>query len=520
MKSVSVDYNPYSDVRWIDFRIVFSLLDTQAAQLAIPSVSDQAFISQLMQLTDNNEKMHGLFATLEPNFWALDGSMSILKDDYTDVQTGWYTSAISDSDGTFMVPPTLTFSFSSDISSIGFTLIFDSISEQWSTHFDVATYDALNNLITQKTVFNYDSLCAIDLPSTDYRKVVFTFYKTSKPQRRVRVCECLFGIVQKFDKSSIKEATLSYGVNARAESLPSSELVFSFDNSDHKYNMINPKGIYNYLQQGQAIDTYIKIGNNKESGQWIYMGRFYFNTSSSKDEALTAEIKASDKILWLNDSICRIGCSGSWRLAEAVGSILFDAGSDIQVSMPNELESRIVGKAIPNNTSHREALRLVSQAACCTCWVDRSGILVFASLSIRAICDSLTLDNLISMSGISISKRINTIELSVRDSFDNNAQEIVYIETNKNENESIHSVAVSNPCAIMGQEVANWLLLEYQKRINYSLESRGNPALEISDTIEVYSAYGNKGDCIITGIEFEYDGGLSCTVSGQGSNLT
>lgn len=520
MKSLSMDYNPYSDVRWIDFRVVFSLLDTQAAQLAAPSVSDQAFISQLMQLTDNNDKMHGLFATLEPNFWALDGSMRILQDDYTNVQTGWYSSVISDNDGTFSIPPTLTFSFSNDISSIGFTLMFDSTAQQWATHFNVATYDVLNNLITQKTVFNSDSQCAIDLPSTAYRKVVFTFYKTSEPQRRIRVCECLFGIVQKFDKTSIKEATLVYGVNPRAESLPSRELVFSFDNSDHKYNMINPEGIYSYLQQGQAIDTYIKIGTNKESGQWIDMGRFYFYTSSSKDEALTAEIKASDKILWLNDSICRIGCSGSWTLAEAVGAILFDAGSDITVSMPSELAERIVGKAIPNNTSYREALRLVSQAACCTCWIDRTGVLTFAILSVGTICDSLTSDNLISMSGISVSKRINTIELSVRDSYETNAQEIVYLATNKSENESIHSVAVSNPCAIMGQEVANCLLLEYQKRLNYSLESRGNPALEISDTIEVYSAYGNKGECIVTGIELSYDGGLSCTITGQGCDLT
>jgi len=505
--------NPYADIRRVNMRVTFELIDQHSAEEAVPSTNGQAFVSNLPQLVDRNEVIYGQFATLEQNFWRLDGSLGILPSNYSGRQFGWFSSGISRDDKTFSVNPTLTFSFSEDISSIGFTLVFDSTHNQWPTRYHVATYDANDAVITEADITNDSVQSIVYLLSPNYRKVVFTFSKTSEPHRRVRVCEVLFGIIQHFDKSNISNASLTYGADVKSASLPSRVLSFTFDNSDQKYNLINPQGIYAYLQEGQPIDAEVSINGSA----WVNMGRYYFASSEAVDEALTATITASDKLLWLDSSTCRIGMSGTWTMSSAVAAVLADAqADDIEVSIPSSLSSVTVGKQIPSDASHREALRLLAQAACCACWIDRDGVLVFKKLELGTACDSMTKDNMKSMNGISVSERINTVELTVQDPYVQGSTATVYTATDCAQDESVHSVSITNPCAYSGQTVVDWLLACYQRRLKYKLQSRGNPLLEISDTVSVQSAYGDIGQCAITGIDLIYDGGLSATISGQG----
>jgi len=505
--------NPYADIRRVNMRVTFELLDQHSADVAMPSSNGQAFVSNLSQLVDRNEKIYGRFATLEQNFWKLDGSLGILPSSFTGKQFGWFSSGISRDDRTFSVKPTLTFSFPEDISSIGFTLTFDGTHNQWPTNYHVATYDTNNVLITEADITNDSVQSVVYLLSPNYRKVIFTFNKTSEPHRRVRVCEVLFGIIQHFDKNNITDASLTYGADVKSESIPSRVLSFTFDNSDQKYNLINPQGIYAYLQEGQPIDVEISINGS----DWVGMGRYYFASSKAVDEALTATITASDKLLWLESSNCRVGASGTWTLSSAVAAVLADAqATDIPVSIPASLASVIVGKQIPAEASHREALRLLAQAACCSCYIDRHGTLVFKKLELGTPCDSMTRDNMKSMNGISVSERINTVELTVQDPYVEGSEAMVYTATNCADDESVHSVSITNPCAYDGQAVVNWLLSCYQRRLSYKLQSRGNPLLEIGDTVSVESAFDDIGSCTITGIELIYDGGLSAVIEGQG----
>ena len=243
--------NPYEDIRRVNMRVTFELIDQHSAEEAVPSTNGMAFISNLPQLVDREETIYGHFVTLEQNFWKLDGSLGILPSSYSGRQFGWFSSGISRDDCKFSINPTLTFTFSEDISSIGFTLVFDETHNQWPTKYHVATYDANNALITEANITNDSVRSIVYLLSPNYRKVVFTFSQTSEPHRRVRVCEVLFGIIQHFDKNNISSASLTYGADVKSASLPSRMLSFTFDNSDQKYNLINPQGIYAYLQEGQ-----------------------------------------------------------------------------------------------------------------------------------------------------------------------------------------------------------------------------------------------------------------------------
>ena len=210
MQPTPAGMNPYTDIRKVNMRVTFRLVDLHAAQVCSPSTNGQAFVTNLSQLVDEDEVIYGKFAVLEKNFWKLDGSLSILPQSYAGREFGWFSSYISGDNKKFSTNPTLTFNFSEDISSIGFSLTFDSTHGQWPSKFHVATYTAGGSLISECDVVNDSPQCIVNLLSPEYRKVVFTFTETSEPHRRIRVCEVLFGIIQHFDRNSLLSASMTY----------------------------------------------------------------------------------------------------------------------------------------------------------------------------------------------------------------------------------------------------------------------------------------------------------------------
>lgn len=511
MQPVNSSYNPYPPARRVDFKVVFALVDLDAADTAAPRVSGADPVSQIPQLTDGEDRMSGKFATVEPDLWALDESFDLMPDDTATGQVGWWSDVWSDEKGRFTVPPTLEFSFPEDVQSIGFTLHFDEPAEQWATRIHATTYKADGSVLTESTVDNQEAVAVIDLMSYGYRRVKFEFLGTNYPRRRVRLSQVVFGIIQRFDRKRLTQAELEYALSPTAEALPATELTITIDNLAKRYNMVNPSGVYKYLQEGQGLTATLEI-----EGEAVDMGTLYFTAAQADDDGITATITAHDKLYWLDTSIYRGGESGTWPLSMAVAAVLADAGVDLPTDIPEAVGSRIVGKCVPKEVSHREALRLLAQAARCTCYVRRDGMLAFTEFPWGGSVDVLDGDNLTSLGGISVGERVNTVELAVRDEYAM-ADEVIYTaQTPKSAGEGPHVKTISNPCAAEGQLVADWLLGLYQRRLQYELPGRGNPAVELCDTVTVHDAFGGRAGGVVQGITLAYDGGLSAETKALG----
>ena len=122
MQSVSPLYNPYADERWSNIRVVFELVDIDAAEDATPTVTSEAEISKLAQTHNRVVEMEKKLATLEQNYFLLDGSFE-LPDETDNGEVGWWSGEISDSNGA--INQVLEFNFTEPQSSIGFTIAFD-----------------------------------------------------------------------------------------------------------------------------------------------------------------------------------------------------------------------------------------------------------------------------------------------------------------------------------------------------------------------------------------------------------
>lgn len=497
MKAVSNTYDAYSDVRRVDISISFNLVDLDANGNATASATlgeEQSALSDLL-VEDNHAT--GKWLTLEPDLWKLDGSWSPLPDDQT---FAFWSSVLSDADGVFATGPTVTLTLSASASSVGFTLRFDDLAQCWPSEFAVNAYTG-DTLLASQTVENQVALCTVDMPVEGYDKVVFTFLKTNEPYRRIRLYEVLFGIVQQFDKDTIVTATFEEGASLLCDSIPSRELEFTFDNSDYAYNLVNPDGIYKYLQDGQEIKSALRI-----NGESVDMGTYYFTKAEATDGTLTATITANDKVYAWDSDICGTGEEGTWTLEEAVATVL---GEDVAVRISEEAKERIVYKCIPTDTSKREALRLLAQAGRCSCWIDRTGTVVLQAMDLGTSVDVLDSDNMESMDGVSVSELVDCIKLTVTNDF-------AETEETYTSGDGSNVESYANCCAKEGQAVADWLLAVAQRRLAFECSNRGNPAVEIGDTITVYNAYDQSQLAAVEELELVYDGGLEATTKALG----
>lgn len=510
MIPVSDSYNPFPQVRRVGFLATFKLVDLHANDNSTMSTSSASPVSRLDQVLDDIQVPSGRFASLEPNLWLLDGSMRCVDTDRTGEQVGWWSAWLSQQDRTFYAAavPFVQFTFSAPVSSFGFTLNFDGESGEPPAEVVTRTYSG-ETLLETKTDTCSGSTIIIEMPTESYDKVVFNFTKSSFPKRRVRLTECVFGIVKTYDSTNLSKASLSYEANPTAESLPSRQLNLTIDNSKREYNMRNPDSIYAYLQDGQEIRVRCSIG-----GELIDMGKFHFTSASAKDGGVTAALQANDRIYSLDDAAYSPGehHGKTISLSVAVAEVLAGRGINCQYA-PN-LADRLVRLSPPKDSSIRDVIRLLAQAARCTAWIDRADNLRFEDLSVSAIAvQSYGFDDMYDADSISIRDKVGKVTINAT-RVDTDSEGVYYTYGDGEEGKTI-----SNPCVEpgSGSAVAEWIFGHCQKRVKYKFRNRCDPAVEIGDTVSVADTFGDPGLALITGIDLAYNGGLSAVNEGVGS---
>lgn len=511
MKRVSEDYNPFPRVREVDCRISFGVMDQNAKNSTV-SGNDAGFLPRYDQTTDGAVEIGGKWASLERNFWALDGSFDIAPDNLTAVQTGWWSSLISGADGTFAAAPAIRYDFGTAISTLGWTLRFDGKSNQYPASVRVDMF-AEDGSVTETLTFTGDSPVQVYRHyAGDYYGVQFTFLGTSEPYRRIRLVETDFGITQHYDRNTLGSAELIYGVTLDGSALPSRELVFTFDNADKTYNLLNPDGVYQYLQDGQIITAQLVIG-----GEAVDMGSFYFTSADVSKSAILPTITAHDRAYALDGREFDNGRDEETTLQAAVTEVLEDY--NIPLSFGDGVGSRPVHMSISVNTKVREAVRMLAQAARCSVYFDRDSVLNFVDLTLKAVPDGyITANELYDYSGVGISGKIDGVRLTVKDDFrlgkDGTPGRQVMYHTGSGE----QIKGYANPCVAdsEGQAVCDWLFAVCNMRKQYKVKNRCDPAVEIGDTLNIADAYGNQENAIVTGLDITFGQSLSAQTEAIG----
>lgn len=500
MQKVSESYSPFSSVREVGMIVRFYIVDPAAKGNCTVSATSTAQGTSPQNCVNDKETISGKYAGLELNRWALDGTIDIPNPSFAGQNAGWWSAGVSGENTN--IEETLTFVFSAPVSTIGWSLLFDDRIGQYPAQITFTAYGSDGSEIASKTETITQTRQNVSLTASNYTKLLIKFEKTQLPYTRARLTQIDFGLTETYSSDNMASLQIVEDASVSCDAFPSRQISFSFDNSDHRYNILNPDGIFAVLQDGQKLLSKCLI-NSEE----IDMGEFFFTSITAKDSGVTAQLVGNDEAILLDRATYESGSATACSLESAISSVL--NGYDINTVYDDEAKSRTVVPAIPRGTTRREAVRLLAQAAMCSVWFARNGDLHIAPLSSGPGSGSITADDLYNYDGVYVLEAVDCVELHVKSDY-SSIDETITAGTGKN------IKSVNNPCVAPAnyQAVAAWLLAQYNRRKNYSVKNRCNPAFETGDTVKITDAFGQNDNVVQIGLTFSFNGSVSATTKG------
>ena len=200
-------------------------------------MSDACEMAQIPQTHDRTEHPSCRYASLEQDYWRLDGSFLLRsKKNCPRSRPGGGAISLGQTVFFYAARPSIFLECGSIQRGLHGSC-FDDAGEQYASRFRLRAYDADGVLLKNVLVENIADRCELDAPVEHYRTVTLEFLQTHAPFRRVRVTEVIFGLIKRFSQENTVSATLDYSFSPIGESLPTNELTLTIDNSDASWNI-------------------------------------------------------------------------------------------------------------------------------------------------------------------------------------------------------------------------------------------------------------------------------------------
>lgn len=429
-----------------------------ASKTATITATDQNEIANLSQLRDDETKGFN-YATCENSLVELKGEYHYLPPaSLSSYQIGYINNTLSNLQYEYTTIPKITYTWTKAINSAGLRLCFGE--KNFATSITASAYID-NTLIDTTTVTNEEAVAEFEFGVNGYNKLELEFNSNIEAYRFIKL----------FEVQILKYAD-SWG---------------------------------SYLTKNQHMEAFFVI-----NGEQVAMGKSYlFDSLEQTNGGLTAKITAKDYVSHFDVQKYE-GMHGTTKLSTAIDGILSGTGI-VAEYVPSTLANVTVSKSAPKDTTKRAALHYFSQAARATCTLNREGKLKIKSFDISRYSDTLTLDVMYDKDVAKMSDYVDMIRLTVSDEYTDPETENIYFGGS-----GLYYREMENDCVYTGngQAVANWILEQAKRRIYFEMKTRGNPALELGDTVRIVTQDGTAYLAVVYSQDFEYGegGGLSCVM--------
>lgn len=360
-------------------RVRFSVVDVTARIQAIPSASTSQPFTDIQDTLDENIAADISTGTFEDDFFRLDGSFNLMPDVPDNINLGWWSGYLSNELGVFDTPPHLIYQFEENHSSVGVKIVFDEMNRTICSEFEVVWYDLLDVELARVIVENNEDY-EVNVPESveNYGRIDILFYKTLQPYRYVKMTEMVFGLEEVFNSGDIISGNIVEEVDPSSNTLSYNNMNVTVYNENQKFNMLNPEGIYAYLQSRQpiSVETGLELANGNY--EYVPLGVYYLSDWSNST-GITATLKGGDIISLLDRT--EFISSPFWSdalFSDIINFIVQDAFPDmaIEVEISSELTAATLTGYLPRMT-HREALHKVIMAVGGSLKAKRNGGLYF-----------------------------------------------------------------------------------------------------------------------------------------------
>lgn len=355
--------------------ISFGLIDVAAKQSVTATCDDkQDFVKM------DDFALDGVYppqvATLEKDYWRLDGLFDVFPDRPDLISWGLWSKSMCGADGAFANPIVLDLSFTGLHSSIGVSFEFNPYGEDWCNDLNIKWYKdstLLYNLDFQPDRWNYSAMQTVE----NFNHIIVTFKSMNHPYRFLKLQNVIYGILKYFRNSEIVEGSVTEEVDITGASLPYNEMDFTVRSETDEFNIFNPQGIYSLLQRKQQLSVLSFIDSIR-----VFWGIFYVDEIKMNDDR-TLKISAFDGVGIMDNTYFNGGIYNNKNALELIDEIMDSAG--FAYSIDESLTTKTVTGYIPYGT-HRDALQMVAFAIGAFVDTSRTGtiqILVIPDLSVE-----------------------------------------------------------------------------------------------------------------------------------------
>ncbi|MEG3041540.1 MAG: hypothetical protein RR891_06015 [Clostridium sp.] len=371
----------YAPSRKTRASVRFEILDTTAYKENNIIVPSEVEFSKSIQLTNKIRVPSNKIVTLEKDYFKLDGTFSLPLMTNNEKEIGYWGASLTDKTGTFTIPETFQITFIKEHSSMGLTIYFDVLNNEYATKFNIYFYNDETGLYKTINVDgNNKAIYELVDKLGGYKKIIIEVIKWCKPFRRCKIIEVDFGIIKVYEDSNLIKVDLIQELDHTSSNLPSDEMKFTIDNLNKEFNPLNPTGYAAYLQQGQ--EAFLTIGVEVEEGKEVYediqISKLYLKEQQSDEGTLTSTFTCRDIFdLLSNDEIENLATTKT-NLYEFATSILTLCGIE-NYRISNNLK-QINTQGVYKKMSYRSLLQLIAIAGMCVVYSDNKGVVEFKQL--------------------------------------------------------------------------------------------------------------------------------------------
>ena len=479
-----------ADTRRILLRAVIDISDPDIVYGTVES-SSEALFSIPEQVHDHVFSLSPNYATLERNRWLLDGSFSLIPDDYH--PTGQVGSVGEDLSGDNAEYGTTQY-VQENFSNV-------SILQACSVYFPDADFDGVAEDLTVSVIQGGTAYFTQSFTGNTSPEIVLTGFtvnnpdcirvdvtKWSLPGRRMRTVEIIPGVYEEWDGDMIAEFSLKHQGDISCLSLPYGTCTIKMDNQNRRFEPRSKAGVFQSIEERQGIDVSMAVRLPDGTDEYKRVGFFYQFSGGWKtgDNGITMQWDLVDIIGLLADREFIVPDILPTTLSEWIASLVAQLGVNFEsrytvdpnyadLSITVREASDVVGITCGN------LLRYVCMATGTWPRADaETGYLAVEPLWDQG--NTLTLDNLVSYPVMKANDDIAAIIFTLNDGNDTK-----YVVSG-NSTASSTTKSIDNPfikTVDQALTAARQILSAYGGN-RYEIVGRGDPSSEIGDVDTIW----------------------------------
>ena len=305
----------------------------------------------------NNKDINGRYATIEQNYFRVDGSMIFLPENNEYAQFIQNRSCTTDD-----ILGIIEIKFDKKYKIKGFTIDFD---ECYPTAFKLKTEEVENTYTNNSVNF----ITTDTLGETSYVQIIPL--EMVGGHQRLRINKVLMGVGLNFTNDDIKTASLKEQVNAVCEELPSIDYSLTINDFEQRFNVDDNNSFINFLQSGQKIPVSVGLELDDRTVEWLQVASVYL--SDWKSQKGSMNFTAKDIFAFMTDKYTLGNSIHTRTLYDDAEAVLTDYGLEPDEYEIDEcLKDITVMNPLPE-ASYAECLQLIANAGRCILYQNKEG---------------------------------------------------------------------------------------------------------------------------------------------------